>query len=128
MHNPTAAFLLGLAVGLTATVASASQTPYGTWATGASDGFEVFGTSGGSNAFCAAGHYARWSLDARAADRVVLTVPYGPSPTQANQRSVGFVLVPQGSVSGNSFFSRTGPRGVGNNMTVSHAIWQCSRK
>lgn len=94
---------------------------------GTAQEFEVFGRSGGTAVFCAAGDFARRKLGAASNDRVVLVRPFGPSPTQPTQRSTGFVLTgPEGRTAwGGGVLPFTGRFGVGQNRTVGHAAFLC---
>jgi hypothetical protein len=127
MRIQTRVLVLSLSVALGAAGTVAAKSPSSTRTIGSADGIEVFGTSWGSLAYCAAATFARQRLNASATDRILLSRPYGPSPTQPNQLSVGFELVPQDVRGRRTIFMRTGKRGVGESYSVAHAVAQCPK-
>jgi len=92
----------------------------------APDRFEVLARpgSGAPDFYCAAGEFARRMLDARAADRVVVVEPVGPSRFNPGGRGVTFTVEPQGSVSPDRGFAARVNR-VGANYTVAHSVAFC---
>ncbi|NSX54027.1 hypothetical protein [Parasulfitobacter algicola] len=94
---------------------------------GAGSEIEVFTRAGshGSDYFCAAGDFARRKLGADTTDRIVISRAPGGSPTRANQRSMGFKLVPAGAKRSakNSFV--LSPRNIGLSRTVGHSVFLC---
>lgn len=93
----------------------------------AENGFEVLARPGtvGRDYFCAAGDFALRMRGARAADRVVITQPDGPSRFNPGGRAASFAIAPAGTIPRQEPGITVPARRAGTNYTVAHARALC---